>query len=117
VEKFKQSIDDLGHALSFINRIEEDSFYFSGIVKSFEVCFEYSWKYFKQKINNEGIDVYSPREAIKQAGRIGIINDVEKWLGFLEDRNISVHDYLGMPPNEYLKTIQAFYIEVQKIAL
>lgn len=63
----------------------------------------------------EGLEVYSPKEVIKQAGRLGWINDVEKWLDFLEDRNLAVHDYLGVSEADYLKTIENFLQEVKKI--
>lgn len=113
--KLKESVDALEHALSFESRIEKDSFYFSGITKSFEVCLEYAWKYFKARAIDEGLDVFSPKEAIKYAGRMDIIDDVEKWLAFLKDRNIAVHDYLGVSDEEYLKTIKSFLLEVKKL--
>lgn len=114
-EKLKQAITDLKHALSFEKKIAEDSFYFSGIAKNFETCFEYAWKYFKQRAIEDGLEAFSPRDAIKMAGRLNLIDDVEKWLGFLEDRNEAVHDYMGISDEEYLKTIKSFFSEVKKI--
>lgn len=113
--KFKESIKALEHALSFIEKINEDRFYFSGISKSFEVCIEYAWKYLKRRATEEGLEVYSPKEAIKIGGRLGLIDDVEKWLNFLTDRNLAVHDYLGIPDEDYVETIQDFLIEAKKI--
>lgn len=115
MKKFKDSIDALEHALTFLDKTKKDDFYFSGIAKKFEICFEYAWKYFKQKALDEGLEAYSPKEAIKLAGRVGLIDNVEKWLDFLEDRNVGVHDYLGMSEEEYLKTIQEFFREVKKL--
>ncbi|MBI1910046.1 MAG: nucleotidyltransferase substrate binding protein [Deltaproteobacteria bacterium] len=115
MKKLKEAIDDLEHALSFLNKAEKDDFYYSGIAKKFEICFEYAWKHFKQKANDEGFEAYSPKEAIKLAGRMGLIDNVEKWLAFLEDRNLGVHDYLGIEQNQYLKTIQSFFTEVKKL--
>jgi len=117
MKKFKESIDALEHALTFLDKAKKDNFYTSGIAKKFEICFEYAWKFFKQKANEEGLEAFSPKETIKIAGRLGLINNVEKWLDFLEDRNIAVHDYLGMPEDKYLKTIQEFFREVKKIKL
>lgn len=117
MKKLKEAVADLEHALSFLDKAKKDDFYYSGIAKTFEICFEYTWKYFKQKANEEGLEAFSPKEAIKLAGRMELINDIEKWLQFLEDRNIGVHDYLGMPEDQYLKTIQAFFTEVKKLKL
>lgn len=117
MRKFKDSVDDLARALTHLEKARKDSFYFGGIAKAFEVCFEYAWKYFKQRVEDEGLEVVSPKDAIKQAGRVGLIKDVEQWLSFLEDRNIGVHDYLGMLPDDYLKTIQEFLREAKKLDL
>lgn len=114
--KFTKSIEALEHALSFEEKAKKDLFYFAGIAKSFEICIEYAWKFLKRKVADEGLDVYSPKEAIKLAGRIGLIEDVEKWMNFLEDRNLAVHDYLGVSNEDYLKTIKEFSKEVKKLA-
>ena len=108
-KKFKTSLNDLEYALKFKDKALEDSFYFAGIAKSFEVCFEYSWKYFRYLIINDGLEAKSPREAIKVAASLGHISNVETWLGYLEDRNLAVHDYVGMSRIDYLKTIVNFY--------
>ncbi|MBI2068237.1 MAG: nucleotidyltransferase substrate binding protein [Deltaproteobacteria bacterium] len=116
-DKLKDAIQKLDHALSFLKETKKDSLYAAAISKSFEVCLEYAWKDLKRRIIEEGIEVYSPKEVIKQAGRLGMIGDVEKWLDFLEDRNLAVHDYLGISDEEYLKTIQDFLPEVKKIVV
>lgn len=114
-EKLQQSISDLEHALSFEKKIEKDSFYFSGISKSFETCFEYAWKYFKQLVLEEGVDVYSPKDAIKRAGQMGFVDHVELWLKFLETRNKAVHDDIGVSTEDYLQLIKDFYKEVKSL--
>lgn len=115
MKKLKDSVADLEHALTFLEKSKQDGFYFAGISKEFEVCFEYAWKFLKQRVEEEGLEAVSPKEAIKQAGHLGLIKDVELWLGFLQDRNIAVHDYLGMSNEDYLKTIQQFFSEVKKL--
>lgn len=114
-QKLNDAINALDHALSFMDKAQEDQFYFSGISKSYEVCLEYAWKFLKRKVMDEGLEAYSPKEAIKHAGRLKLIDNVEKWLDFLDDRNLAVHDYLGVSDEDYLKTIQEFAIEVKKL--
>lgn len=116
-DKLKDAIRDLEHALSFEKKIRQDGFYFSGITKTFEVCLEYAWKYFKRRAQEEGYDAYSPRESIKIAGRLGLIDDVDRWLDFLDDRNEAVHDYIGISQTDYLKTIKSFLAAVKKLKL
>ena len=114
-EKLKSSIDELTKAMNYEKEAMKDRFFFSGISKSFEVCLEYAWKYFKRRAVDEGVEIYSPKDAVRAAGRLGLIDDVEKWLGFIEDRNLAVHDYMGMSDDDYMKTIKEFLVEVQKI--
>jgi nucleotidyltransferase substrate binding protein (TIGR01987 family) len=113
--KLKEAVEALEHAMSFIEKAKKDQFYFAGISKNYEVCLEYAWKYLKRRAIDEGLEVNSPKEAIKFAGKLKIISNVEKWLDFLDDRNLAVHDYLGMNDKDYLKTIQEFLIEVKKL--
>lgn len=113
--KFSSALYDLKHALEFQDKAAVDSFYYAGIAKSFEVCFEYSWKYLRQLVTADGLEAKSPREAIKVAGSLGYLDDAEKWLGFLEDRNQAVHDYVGVPQRDYLKTIIEFYAAARKL--
>ena len=114
--KLKNSIGALKHALSFEKESKKDAFYFSGISKSFESAIEYAIKYLKRRAQDEGLDPYSPREAIKLAGRLGLIENVELWLSFMDTRNLSVHDYLEIEPAEYLKLIKTFYREAVVLA-
>lgn len=113
--KLVDSIKALEHALRFKKEADKDQFYFFGISKSFEVCLEYAWKYLKKKVQEEGFEVYSPKEAIKYAGKMKLIDNVEKWLDFLKDRNMAVHDYLGVSDETYLETIEDFLTEVKMI--
>jgi len=65
----------------------------AGLIKFFEMAFELSWKLLKDYLEAEGYNVKSPREAIKQAFQIGIIEDGQTWLIALEDRNLTTHTY------------------------
>ncbi len=115
--KLKESIAKLKHALGFEKKIHDDEFYFLGIVKAFETCFEYSWKHFKREATKQGLEAYSPRESIKAAGQLGLIDDVKTWLAFLENRNYAVHDYCGLSTDDYMETIKEFYKEACRLKI
>jgi nucleotidyltransferase substrate binding protein (TIGR01987 family) len=115
IDKLKQSISDLEHALSFEAQSRNDSFYYYGIAKVFEVSLEYAWKYLKKRVEADGLEARSPREAIKLAGRIGIISEVKLWLSFIENRNLAVHDYQSISSQEYLHSIKLFLEEAKKL--
>ncbi|RIL10330.1 MAG: hypothetical protein DCC75_04580 [Proteobacteria bacterium] len=114
-KKLDKSLNDLSHALTFEEHSRKDAFYFAGIAKSFEVALEYSWKHLKLRVEQEGLDVTSPKDAIRKAGQIGIIDNVEGWIGFLDARNLAVHDYLGIPNDSYIVIAKEFLLEARKI--
>lgn len=113
--KFIDAVRSLDHALSFESKIAEDDFYFGGIAKAFETAIEYAWKYFRAEALDAGLDVPSPREAIKQAANLGLIDNLDDWLGLLKTRNIAVHDYIGLSRDEYLSQIKLFSLLAQKV--
>lgn len=115
LEKFRQSVAELEHALTFLAEAKKDSFYFRGIAKCFELSVEYAWKYIQRRVIQEGIEVFSPKEAVKAAGRLNLVDDVEAWLDFIENRNLAVHDYLGPSEDEFMKSIQAYRVEAKKL--
>ncbi len=63
------------------------------LIKLFEVVFELSWKTLKDYLYSEGITVKSPRETIKQAFQMELIEDGDCWLDALEKRNTTTHRY------------------------
>jgi nucleotidyltransferase substrate binding protein (TIGR01987 family) len=107
-EKLDEALKALQHALIFENKIKQDDFFFGGIAKAFEVAIEYAWKYFRSEAADAGLEVPSPRDAIKQAANLGLIDNLEEWLGLLKTKNIAVHDYIGLPKDEYLAQIKRF---------
>lgn len=101
-EKLKQSIVDLERALAYQEQARTDSVFYGAIAKAFEVSVEYAWKFFRNEAREAGFEVEAPREAIKKAGKLELIDDVELWLRFLKICKIAVHDYLGVKREEYL---------------
>jgi len=65
----------------------------AGIIQFFEIAFELSWKLMKDYLEAQEISVKSPREAIKQAYQIELIEDGHIWMDALSDRNLTVQTY------------------------
>ncbi|MGB3293678.1 MAG: nucleotidyltransferase substrate binding protein [Phormidesmis sp.] len=65
----------------------------AGLIQFFEMAFELSWKILKDYEQAEGIKAKSPREVIKQAYQIGLINEGHEWINALQDRNLTAHTY------------------------
>ncbi|SMM98920.1 Nucleotidyltransferase [uncultured Candidatus Thioglobus sp.] len=82
----------------------------AGAIQFFESSFELSWKLMKDYLDFSGYSVNSPRNAIKQAFSMGIINNGDLWLDALNDRNLTVHTYDEAMANEvFNKTKEEYY--------
>ena len=67
-----------------------------GLVGLFEICFEQAWKAVKEYLQEEGYpegETGSPKQVLKTAYSIGLIEDEEAWLAALADRNNVAHAY------------------------
>lgn len=79
--------------LQYVNEPIENDLERAGMIQFFEISFELAWKVMKDYLESQEIVVKSPRETIKQAYQIGLIDDGHIWMDALSDRNLTVHTY------------------------
>lgn len=65
----------------------------AGIIQAFEFTFEQFWKTIKWIAENQGYASNSPRSALKQGFKLGLLQDEKIWLKMLLDRNETAHVY------------------------
>ena len=63
------------------------------VIKAYEFSFELSWKTLKDLLNHEGVDVQLPREVLRQAFAVVLLQDGQIWIDMLEQRNLMAHTY------------------------
>ena len=65
-----------------------------GLIKAFEYTYELGWNVMKdfllEKGNNE---IFGSKDAIRQAFKMGIIDNGDAWMDMVNDRNRTVHTY------------------------
>ncbi len=79
------------------------------LVQSFEVCFELAWKVLKDYLNIKGVQVYLPRDVIKEAFSAEVIKNGQTWIDMLNARNSTSHEYNSDKINVVLKSISTEY--------
>jgi len=116
-KKPSRALADLKRTLDFYDEVRGDEpAAFLAVSKAFEVSVEYGWKDLKRKLEDKGVDdVFAPKDVIRKAAQVGIIDDAERWLDYIDARNDSVHDYYGMTQADYVKLARAFYKEAKKV--
>lgn len=87
----------------------------AGIIQFFEMTFELAWKVLKDYLEAEGYIVKSPRETIKQAFQIQLINDGHIWMEALAVMNLTTHTYDEKLVNKLINDIINIYFPELKL--
>ena len=62
-------------------------------IQRFEFTFELAWKTIQEYVRDQGFDCKSPKNCIREGGRLELIENVESWFEFLDNRNLIAHCY------------------------
>lgn len=82
----------------------------AGIIQFFEMSFELAWKVLKDYLEYQEYEVKSPRETVKTAFQIGLIDNGHIWIDALSDRNLTTHTYDEELANKMTKEILDVYL-------
>lgn len=108
-KKLHKSLEQLKKAIAtYENSDRDDELQFLALSKAFEIAVEYAWRDLKKYVEEEGLEAQSPKAAVRQAAKLGIIKEPDQWLLCIDARNDSVHDYFGIPESEYVGLIKKF---------
>lgn len=84
-------------------------------IKRFEFTFELSWKLMKNVAQMQGLIVKSPKNAMRQAAVIGLIDNPVEWFDFIDARNYTVHTYNEGIAQYVYKSAKKFIPFVEKL--
>ena len=63
------------------------------LIQGFEIITELGWKTMKDYLHLKGIDVFTPKDTIKEAFAINFLPTAQIWIDMVKDRNTSSHEY------------------------
>lgn len=86
----------------------------AGIIQLFEMTFELGGEVLKDYLEAQGYNVKSPRDTIKQAFQVGIIDDGHIWIDALSNRNLTTHTYDEAFAEKFVGDIKNVYFQVFK---
>ncbi|MED4850603.1 nucleotidyltransferase substrate binding protein [Caldifermentibacillus hisashii] len=86
----------------------------AGLIQFFEITFELAWKVLKDYLEAQGYIVKSPRETIKQAYQMEVIDDGHVWIEALSSRNLTTHAYDEQFTEKFVQDIQQVYFPLFK---
>ena len=105
--QFDGALDRLGDVLR--EDVGANGAFLDASVKRFEFCFELCWKVLKRSLEVEGIGVGSPREAFRQAFKLGWLPEGDDfWSRMIDDRNRTSHTYNIATANEVYAALPGY---------
>lgn len=96
MDKITSLLEDLKsaqHKLSEALSLPPTEIHKDATIQRFEFTFELSWKLMNAILRENGIEAYGPKNTIREAANLKMIDDVEKWFEFLNARNLTTHVY------------------------
>ena len=109
----------LSNALDFLEEtfaVEKNRVSTAAVVQAFEMALELSWKYLKAQLEEAGVlNVTSPKNVVRLAGEHGFLNEVERWIAFLEARNLTSHTYNQEVADDVYKIAKDFLLCAKKL--
>ena len=84
-----------------------------GTLQRFEFTFELCWKILQTIVNENLLNVYGPKNVIREAAKLNLIDDPVIWFKFLENRNLISHTYNELLAKKVYKAAKDFppYVE------
>ena len=108
----ERAIQPLGEALA---QPLEAPLALVGTIQRFEFVFELVWKTLKLFLAEEGIEVNTPRAAIRAAFAARLLANEQTWLNLLEARNLSSHTYNDEVAQRVYATISESFAEIESV--
>ena len=101
---YQENKNSISTDINFLESVEESC------IQRFEICFEMLHVHLKKYLESEGmVDLpTAPKKLFRIAAQNKTIHEVEDWIGFLEKRNNSSHDYSGKKAKDSLAVIPEF---------
>jgi len=119
--RWQESLLQLGNVLNKLDSILQEpenatDYILDATIQRYEFVFELYWKTLKHLLALEGLETASPRDILKKAYQLGLIQDDQLWLEMMVDRNLTSHTYKEALAREvyarikqYLPTLKATY--------
>ena len=108
--KFCEALTRLSEAVADFDKYGLSSVR-DGVIQRFEFCTELAWKTTREMLIEQGfIDLNSPKEVMKKAFEIKLVDDEALWIEILNSRNITSHVYDENTAETIFRKIKEMYV-------
>lgn len=111
IKQFEKAASRLAETLALKpTQVHQDA-----TIQRFEFTFELAWKAIQSFAFQKGVKVISPKDSIRIAAQLGLIEDIDQWFDFLDARNLSSHIYDEKMAKAVYYEVKKFYLEVIRL--
>ena len=97
LEPLEKAIEQLKYGINQSKVDPDNDLLRDGVIQRFEYTMDLSWKmiqrYLKHIAQVEESAIRTKKDLFREAGRLGLISNVEAWFGYYEARNETSHTY------------------------
>ena len=98
LSSFRKALISLQKGMARATAAPDDKELRDAVIQRFEYTYELSWKMIKRCVEQESphpaeIDHLSFGDLLRDAAERGLISDVERWMDYREQRNVTSHTY------------------------
>lgn len=116
----KKALESLNRAILRSQNESDDEELRDAVIQRFEYTYELSWKMLKRQIEQEfptpsEVDRLSFRDLLREGAERGMITDVEKWMDYREQRNITSHTYDEQKAESVYESALSFYDDAKAL--
>jgi nucleotidyltransferase substrate binding protein (TIGR01987 family) len=83
-------------------------------IQRFEFCVELAWKV---SVKILGHSISSPKPALREMVKSGLIENIDEWFDFVEARNKSSHSYDEEIAREVYSNVSRFIVACKKLSM
>lgn len=109
---YKKALKQLMEAVELTKERELSNLEKQGLVQAYEFTQELSWKVLKDFMQSRGIqDLFGSKDAVREAFKIGVIENGDIWMDMIKSRNLTSHTYNESAIEEVVDLIVNKYYE------
>ena len=120
LSSLEMALASLGKAIERSAQDTTDEEIRDAVIQRFEYTYELCWKMLKRKIemdhpNPAEVDQMSFKVLLREGAERGIVDNVEKWMGYREQRNITAHTYDQRKAESVYNTVLEFFPDAREL--
>jgi nucleotidyltransferase substrate binding protein (TIGR01987 family) len=119
---FQKALASLGRAIDRSEQAPEDEEVRDAVIQRFEFTFELAWKTLKRQLEQEvaepaSVDRLAFHDLLREAAERGFVTDVEAWMEYRRQRNITAHTYDENKARSVYQTALKFFPDAKALGV